>query len=268
MGFNPLLIPTALLAVGLFWLGSQLARRFPNVAGALTVSGVVVSLPGLCYVVYYFHLFDNALWFYEWRALPLTELCGAGIGFLAGVLQSRFDPETRGERLVLPVIAAALISVPYLKPILSPLDTSKLHDTCEGEVCMQSTFSTCGPSSAATVLKALGVTSSEKELAKEAFTYQGGTESWYLARALRRRGLNVRFHIQSPAAMNFPASSIAGVVLPGGAGHFVAILADSPKSVTVADPLKGKMLIPKSESPHYYHFTGFFLVIDKPARTL
>lgn len=263
MGFNPLLIPTVFLTVALFWLGSALARRLPNAAGVLIASGIVFSLPGLSYVVFYFHLFDSAAWFYEWRSLPYTELAGAGIGFLGGILQARIEPDTRGEKLILPVISAVLVFVPFMKPVFSPLDISKLHDTCEGEVCMQSTFSTCGPASAATVMKILGVTSSEKEMATEAYTYQGGTESWYLARALRRHGLNARFLIQSPTSNTFPVPSIAGVVLPGGAGHFIAILADSPNSVTIADPMKGKLEISKSVPNHYYRFTGFFLVICK-----
>lgn len=131
---------------------------------------------------------------------------------------------------------------------------------------MQSTPSTCGPASAATLLRAFGQRASERELAEEALTYQGGTENWYLARALRHRGLNVNVRIVTPGD-SFPAPSIAGVVLPGGAGHFVAILDQSPLTITIADPLKGKMIVEKRRADQYYRFTGFFLEVHSKDRS-
>jgi ABC-type bacteriocin/lantibiotic exporter with double-glycine peptidase domain len=127
------------------------------------------------------------------------------------------------------------------------------------------TVSTCGPTSAATLLKEFGQNASEEELPRESFTYRGGTEIWYVARAFRRRRLTADFLIQARERISPPAPAIAGVVLPGGAGHFIAILSESADAVTVGDPLRGKLVIPRNELASAYHFTGFFLVI-RPRR--
>src|SRR5260370_33026524 len=71
-----------------------------------------------------------------------------------------------------------------------------LHQTCSP--CLQTTYSTCGPASSASLLQAFGQDASEQQLARESFTSKGGTEIWYLARAFRRRGFRTNFVIQSP----------------------------------------------------------------------
>ena len=49
--------------------------------------------------------------------------------------------------------------------------------------------------------------------------------------------------------------------MPGGAGHFIAIMSETPEDVTIGDPMKGKLVVKKADLKNYYHFTGFFLVI-------
>jgi ketosteroid isomerase-like protein len=53
------------------------------------------------------------------------------------------------------------------------------------------------------------------------------------------------------------AGTIAGVVLPGGAGHFVAVLSSTPNWVVIGDPLSGKLEMSGSDLNRRYHFTGF-----------
>jgi hypothetical protein len=201
----------------------------------------------------YLHFFDNAAWFYNLRAVPYVELTGAGAGLLAGIVQRRMAP---AGRIVVPVGALLLILVPHLKPLLAPLDLAKLRDRCEGEVCLQSTLSTCGPASAATLLRRLGRAATERELAVEARSSASGTEVWYLARALRARGVDA---VARVVPGQIVAPSIAGVVLPGNAGHFIAVLRQTPAEVTVMDPMHGLAVIPRAELARRYRFTGFFL---------
>jgi len=251
------LIPALAIAAALFWLG---ARR--PVPWWVTVP---LAAPGVLYALYYTHLFDDAIWYCEWRTLPLTELLAGGVGLLAGRLHAWYDPQSLGEKLAAPLLAAALVLVPFIKPLLAPLDTGALHADCPGEVCLQSTLSTCGPASAATLLKRFGIRTSEQELARECFTYKGGTESWYLARALRRRGVKARFVIERGG---LPHPAIAGVVLPGEglvrgrAGHFIAVLDQTPSTVTIADPLIGRRVLTRDRLGRRYHFTGWFLVLS------
>jgi peptidase C39-like protein len=249
-----------LTAAVLFFLGSALGKKVGR--SWLFLAGTVLAAPGFLFVLYYTHLLDNAAWFYSFRVLPVTEFLPGAIGLLAGVLHSRLEPETLGQRLLIPGALLVLIIIPFVKPLLDPIDFTRLRDHFEGEVCMQSTFSTCGPSSTATLLKAFGQTASEKQLAAECLTSQGGTEIWYIARAFKRRGFHEHVLIQQPESAFLPSPAIAGVVLRGGAGHFIAILSESPDEVTIGDPMKGKLVVKKADLKNYYHFTGFFLVVQ------
>lgn len=259
---NPVAFPTFALAAVLFWLGFIIAGQIGSatIQRVLLLSSVVMSLPCVICDLFYTHLFDGWAWFYRFRAAPLSELSLAGIGLIAGILYCRIAPETLGEKLVVPMGLLILVGLPFSKSVLAPVDLGRLQPACNTEVCLQSTMSTCGPSSAATILKLYGHSASERELAQESFTYRGGTESWYLARSLRRRGFNVDFVFQHPDTALLPAPSIAGVVLDGGSGHFIAVLSTTPDRVVIGDPLKGRLDIKRSDLKSRYHFTGFFLV--------
>lgn len=218
MHLIPVVLLNVLSAAVLFWLGSVLAKKSLSRSrnGSLLLVGMVLAAPGLLFVLYYTHLFDNAGWFYSFRVLPLTEFLPGGIGLLGGVLHSWFDAETLGQRLLVPSALLVLVLIPFVKPLLDPIELDRLRDHCEGDVCMQSTLSTCGPSSAATLLKAFGQTASEKQLAGECLTSRGGTEIWYIARALKRRGFRQHVLIQSSESRSLPSPAIAGVVLHAG----------------------------------------------------
>jgi hypothetical protein len=263
MHLIPVVLLTALGAVALFYLGSVLGRKSgsPPRKAVVLIGSLVLAAPGLLFAFYYTHLFDNAAWFYRFRILSFTEFSPSGIGLLAGVLYSWLEPESLGEKSMVPGALAILVLIPFVKPLLDPIELDHLRGTCEGEVCMQSTFSTCGPSSAATILKAIGRPSSEKDLARECLTSRGGTEIWYVARAFQRRGFRTSAIIESPDKISPPSPAIAGVVLPGGAGHFIAILNQTPEAVTIGDPMKGKLVINRADLKNYYRFTGFFLVV-------
>ena len=175
------LVPVTLLTVfgagTLFYLGSLLGKKAVSRSHRLwlLLAGIILAAPGLLFVFYYTHLFDNAAWFYSFRILRFTEILPAGLGLLAGVLNAWWEPEGLGQQLVFPTALTVLVLVPFVKPLLDPIELDRLRNQCEGQVCMQSTFSTCGPSSAATLLKALGQAASEKQLARECLTSRGGT---------------------------------------------------------------------------------------------
>jgi len=269
---NPLFIPTVVGAVIFFGVGATLERKMQSKAMrvCLLLVAVLLACPGLLFVLYYLHLFDSAAWFYNLRTAQYTELFAAGMGFLAGVVHAWWEPESMAEKAAVPGVLFVLVLIPFVKPLLDPLDLSQLKDRCEGDVCLQSTLSTCGPASAATLLKTFGDDASERELALESFTSRGGTEIWYLARALERRGIGTRVVIKAVGAnMILPGPAIAGVVLPGNAGHFIALVASDDKQVTFVDPMKGKATLSVEQLKRQYHFTGFFLLSTiEPSRNL
>jgi hypothetical protein len=264
---NPLVIPIIIGSAIFFWLGLTLERSVKSrpVRISLLLLALVLACPGLLFALYYTHLFDGASWFYTLRTVRYTELLACGMGIATGMLHGWWQPESFGEKAIVPSALLVFVLVPFVKPLLDPLDLSRLQDRSQGEVCLQSTLSTCGPASAVTVLRSFGVDVSEKELARESLTSRGGTEIWYLARALRRRGIATKVVIGPAGDTAMPSSAIAGVLLPGHAGHFIAILNDDGAQVTIADPLKGKLVLSKTELSHYYHFTGFFLVLERDA---
>jgi len=264
MNINPLTLPTLFLTLVAFWIGKRAESKLSGRTRVLAiVFGPVLAIPGLLYVLYYTHLFDSAAWFYNLRAARYTELLASGMGLIAGWLYSVVAPESIGEKLAIPTALVVLASIPFIKPIVTPLDYSTLQERCDGEACLQTTLSSCGPTSAANILKMYGQPSSEKELAKAAYTYRGGTENWYLSRALRERGFDTRVIVQTALPDRLPTPSIAGVTLGGGAGHFIAVLAQDGSKVTIVDPLKGKLAFGRSELDRQYHFTGFFLLVSR-----
>jgi hypothetical protein len=265
---NWLFFPVVGLAALLFYAGHKAGRGAVTFRARLlwAVAGIVCAAPAILFATYYLHWFDDALWFYRFRSAPWTELTAAGAGLLAGLLYAWLAAIGRTWRIAVPLLLAAGLFVPYMKAVVAPLDTAMLHDRCTDGVCLQSTASTCGPASAASILRLFNIEESERTLAREAYTSSGGTENWYLARALRRRGFPVDYEIMEQPVTRLPYPAVAGVRLPGGAGHFVAILGESGDAYVIGEPMRGRMSVPKARLRDAYDFTGFFMVVGKPGK--
>ncbi|MDH3345555.1 MAG: hypothetical protein OEL75_00050, partial [Kiritimatiellaceae bacterium] len=181
---NWLVAPTLIIALFLFFVGqrsAQCCRTWMSRTG-LAALYFFIGLPGFLFSLYYFHWFDHAEWFYEFRSLPMTELTACGAGLLVGFLAELFKEAEVPSRFFLIVLLCLGIMIPYLKPLISPLDFSRFVERWEKGVCLQSTPSSCGPASAATIFKSFGIDVTEREIAKECFSSEGGTENWYLTR--------------------------------------------------------------------------------------
>lgn len=256
------LITTLLVALGLFYvafrLWSKAVKTAPRIL--LAVAGILLALPGTLFVLYYLHWFDRAVWLYEFRAFPFSELSAAGMGFLAGLLAG----VGKGKRIAsIPFLLILLILgivIPHLKPLLTPIPSEAWRELWKEEVCMQSTPSSCGAASAATILRMCVLSVSERELAQECHTSRSGTENWYLARALRRRGLQVHYRMANGLPDDLQLPAIAGVKV-GGVGHFIAILGKDGGNWITGDPLIGRASHPDQVLRKNYHFTGFFMEI-------
>ena len=225
------------------------------------------SVPALLFALHYLPLFDDWRQFIEFRAIHGTEFLAIGAGFLGGTVDYLARPRWRFNRWSLPALLCLGLAVPYLKPVLRPLNLDKLEDKWEGATCLQSTLATCGPASAATILRSFGSPTTERELANAAQTSATGTESWYLIRALRTRGFpcKVRTRVRSLEGVNLPA--IAGVYMPvTRTGHFVAVLGMKKDRWIVADPLTGRQEYSNSELADAFQLTGFFIEVALPAR--
>lgn len=236
---NPLLYPTVLIAVLLFVAGMRIHSRSKSGRHrmALLALAVLLAVPGMLITLYYLHLFDDAAWFFEFRSMRFFELSAGGCGLLAGLLAAA---SRNAFVAALPLISLIVgVVLPHSKPLYGPLRAGDFKDTREDGVCLQSTGCSCGAASAATLLRQVGIPATEAEVARACFTYNGGTEIWYIARHLRSRGLRVRFITRLDSSAPLPVPCIAGVLL-GKVGNFIPILASTETTYITGDPLHGR----------------------------
>lgn len=258
MNPNWLGVISAILAFVAFFVVPRVARDArakKRILFALLAG--VAAIPGASFAAYYAHLFPEPAWYFQFRSYPGTELLVVPLG-VAGGLVATLLPRAL---LVLPLLGVAAFSlVPIMKPFVGPIPTGALQNRWDGEVCLQSTPSTCGAASTATLLKHYGVEVTESELAAEAHSYTGGTEAWYLARAARSRGLRVDFALSTGFAPEDGLPAVVGVRL-GSVGHFISILGKEGDRFIVGDPLRGRELLSREELDARYNFTGFHMRI-------
>jgi len=232
--FGGVLAAFVLLHVIAWKLAEKLGRRPRIVVGILSL---VLCLPGALFAFYYLHILPEPPLLYQLRALPLSEGFLAAFGIAAGVWRSILP------KVMKPLPTAAtvfVLTLPFLKPVFRPLDLSSLTEHWEGDACIQSSVVTCGPASAASIMRFLGDRETkESHLAHDAWTSQSGTEAWHLARAVEQRGFKVRFLAPDglPETKDLP-----GIIGTGGrgAGHFIAILEIANGEIVYVDPMRGK----------------------------
>lgn len=233
-----------------------LARPFPVRLVSLGVFAFF-SAPALLFALYYLHVLPERAWFYTLRSWPGTEMLVVFVGCAGGAAASMLP------RLLLGVPFSVVLTLgvaPYIKPIIGPVPDSAFQERWKGEACLQSTLSTCGPASVSTILRRLGVSSTEQEIARAAFSYVGGTEAWYLARYVRHKGLVARFDFRPTFSPDAGQPALVGVRM-GSAGHFIAVLEVRDGEVTFVDPLEGKQRLSLPEFQSRYKFTGFHMVV-------
>ncbi|RYD23788.1 MAG: hypothetical protein EOP88_02770 [Verrucomicrobiaceae bacterium] len=254
-------ISCALLALAAFilvyWWGSRQCLRCRLI---LTVVALLAAVPGASFALYYAKVVPEAAWYYEMRSVVGIELLIVWVG-IAGGMVATLLPRTL---LALPLFAAGVFAVvPFIKPFIGPM--GKLEDTWKDGVCLQSSPSTCGAASTATVLSDLGGNTGEEELAMAAHSYDRGTEAWYLARAARVRGYQVRFDFSKDFNPDGGLPAVVGVLI-GAQGHFIAVLGREGEKFITGDPLVGREVLSLEEMRKRWEFTGFHMRVTSPER--
>lgn len=219
----------------------------------------ILAVPSILFAIYYLHILPERAWFYTLRSWFGSELLTVFLGAAGGALATLLPRFL----LIIPLGLTVTTSlVPYLKMVMNPLKEADLKELWEGDACLQSTESTCGPASSASILRFLGEDASEHEAAISAHSTASGTEAWYLARYFRSRGLTSKFDFHSTFSPSVPLPAVVGVRL-GSSGHFIAVLKISDGLVTFIDPLSGKRELAVKEFIKIYTFTGFHLSVAK-----
>ena len=266
---NYLVFPTLGLGCGLFLVGFVLSKKIVQRGKRimLAAGAIVLAVPWLISALAYAYRVKYGAWFYEIRALPMTEMMTAGGGLLFGLIHRRLM-DLGGivwmiAKWFLTVLFFVLVFTPFMGPVLQPIQWKEDIDDWTHDVCMQTTDATCGPACVATILRLRGQRATEREIAEETFAYGGGTETWYLLRALRRRNVDPDIVVDRRAGHEVRYPSIAAVTVRdrGDLKHFIVIFEKTEAGYIVGDPLEGRLILSPEKLHKTYGFAGVYLVI-------
>ena len=260
MNPNWLGVISAILAFAAFFVAYRSARRIATKSRIfISFLAIVAAIPAASFSVYYVHVLPEPGWYYQFRSIAGTELLMVFMGVAGGLVAALIPRMLLG----IPLFGLAAFSIaPIIKPFIGPIPNGTLRDEWDSEVCLQSTPSTCGAASTATILKQFGADVTESELAAEAHSYARGTEAWYLARAARSRGFDVNFEFSPGVSPEDGLPAVVGVRL-GSNGHFIAILGQEGDMFVIGDPLRGREVLSREELEHRYDFTAFHMRIER-----
>jgi hypothetical protein len=272
MFINPNLYVSLILSVLLYFAGIRLAGRITGSKALYSVAALLMLLcmPGLSFLFYYLHLFDDSLWYIQFRSIPGIEcavsLCALFTGFvMAGFLRRRGDPFASILRITINVLMVIVIVTPFIKPILTPVaKVTSFRDCWKDGVCLQSGTSTCGPSSLATIFKAYGIDTTEEKISRSCYSCSTGTENWYLIRYAVRNGFKARL-MNDRNLSGIPCPSILGTRL-GSIGHFIILLKHDGDRLVIGDPLCGRLDLKQEAFRKRYAFDGFAMNFSRADR--
>lgn len=260
----------------------------------LALLGVVLGklcarLPGKWWTVGYFTpllfvaLMGAPNWFPELYFIPPTSWLTAGRTeyVLAGILAtwllttplSRLPrPETRRLVAVFMVVVALSSSImAFLAPavVRSQLLALKTNINADG-VCLQSNDYNCGPASAVTALRRLGLPADEGPLAVRAHTSPlTGTPPDILARTLAEmygpQGLKAEYRFFKEVKDLKGAGEVLAIIQYGLlVDHYVAVLEVTDTEITVGDPLNGVDKLSHAAFAKKWRKCGVVLTRTKP----
>lgn len=266
---NPNYFIALTLCLILFFTSVKYFNRINSIAKkryffAITVILAIVSLS--IPIAYLSDFIGENPVYAQFRTLSYAELLVSLVAPFMGVIFAKVlsdsikKPTKACIYLFGLLIALAYVSLPFIKPIIRPLSQNVGNQWIEG-IALQTTHSTCGPASLATIMARNGDKETEAHIARQAFTSSSGTENWYLARYAYQQGYQYRF-FREPDLAKVPTPSIIGVKL-GRAGHFITLLSSDNGDYIIADSLSGLYHLTFDEFNKKYRYNGFVLYLNK-----
>jgi len=171
---------------------------------------------------------------------------------------------------LLTVVIALTGSVwPFLAPAFNHRQLEHLQTRVDANgVCRQTTDYTCGPASAVTALRKLGLPAEEGEIAiLSGTTSSTGTPPDFLAAALQKRygrdGLIVEYRaFKDVSELRQAGLTLAVIKFSFLVDHYVTVLQVTDSQVIVGDPLGGVDFLSYDEFRGKWRFTG--VVLKRP----
>jgi predicted double-glycine peptidase len=178
--------------------------------------------------------------------------------------------QNRTEKAFVFVIMISVVAwgsvLPFVMPLLVRNDLAGLKTkTNVDNICVQSTSYTCGPAAAVTALRQLGITAQEGELAILSHTSPIiGTMPWSLYKAIQNRyaadGIDCRFRqFDSISQLREADVTLAVVKDAFMLDHCVAIIEVGDNTVTIGDPILGKVQMSHKDFQSVWRFYGIAL---------
>jgi len=156
--------------------------------------------------------------------------------------------------------------LPFVTPLLVRNDLANLQTKTDVDnICVQSTPYTCGPAAAVTALRQLGVIAQEGELAILSNTGPIiGTMPWSLYKAIQDRytadGIECQFrHFDSISQLRKAGVTLAVIKDTFLLDHCVAIIEVGDNTVTIGDPVLGKVRMSHKDFQSIWRFYGIAL---------
>lgn len=284
---NPNYYLALLLSPALFFASGRLFSQLQSRAGkrryiAITLIMALVSLT--IPAAYLSNAIGENPGYAQFRALAYSELLVCLSAPFAGIvcvgitsILSKADGKRWLKRSIYLLCLFTVLgytSLPFVKQLAKPRpfypNAATLGNRWVDGVALQTTPSTCGPASLATILARYGGAETEAEIAVQAYSSSRGTENWYLARYVEQLGYQYRF-LTEPNIAKVPTPSIIGVNVnrmnragnPSRAGHFITLLDSSDGYHLIADSLSGLHRLTPEEFKQKYRYRGFVLHITQ-----
>ena len=178
-------------------------------------------------------------------------------------------PQKR-NRILISVLMIVIVFAMGIWPFMAPMiDRNQLrhlqtHMDKNG-ICLQTTDYTCGPASAVTALRKLGLPAEEGQIAILSYTSaQEGTPTDMLADGLNRQyaaqGLSAQCHVfHSVAELKQAGLTLAVIKYGFMVDHWVTVLEVTDSEVIVGDPLGGLDRLSYDEFAKKWRFVGIVL---------
>ncbi|HET6250823.1 MAG TPA: cysteine peptidase family C39 domain-containing protein [Tepidisphaeraceae bacterium] len=194
------------------------------------------------------------------------------VGIIAVILLT--TPLSRLPRRRLRVMVAILLGIyvlvesvmPFAAPIFNRRELAAMTTQIDREgICRQSAGYTCGPASAVTALRLLGLPAQEGDIAILSRTsIFAGTPPDVLAEALQSRYGDSGLHAECRAFRNISELKDAGLTLAvisygPMTDHYVTVLEVTDAAVIVGDPLNGRQKLSYEEFEGKWRFIGVVL---------
>jgi len=234
----------ALAGVMLGWLFSRLRSPYWTIGYLIPV--VLVFAYALAFQV-------PAIMFVpplSWMMMGIKKF--AALGFIATLVLT--TPLSRVPQKRIRIVIAVFLAVivfflsiwPFLAPMVDRRELSRLKTHVDKDgICLQSADYTCGPASAVTALRKLGLPAEEGQIAILSCTsFQEGTPTDMLANGLQNEygkdGLVVKCRVFKNISELKQAGLTLAVVKYGWLeDHWVTVLEVTDSEVVVGDPLAG-----------------------------